>query len=122
MDVGIGEAGDDDTTAEVDDLGRRERGLVNPDPAGDAVAREGERPLGWNLRVERPDEAVLEDHAAQCSTLPRHGRPERSRVQPPGPGEGRGMKGEAMKRSAISRLLIVGSMVLTVAALSATAA
>ena len=52
-----------------------------------------------------------------------HACPKGDRVLWLGPGEGReSRKGEAMKQSAFSRLLVAGSLVLAVAALSATAA
>jgi len=63
VDVRVGEAGHDDAAAEIDDLGRRERRLVHADPAGDAAAGDRERALCRHLRVERPDEAVFENHA-----------------------------------------------------------
>ena len=69
VDVRVGEAGDDDATAEVEHLRRGKCRLVDADPTGDAVAGDRERSLGRNLRVERPDQAVLEDHGAQSSTL-----------------------------------------------------
>jgi hypothetical protein len=43
VDVGVREARDDAAAAQVDDLGRRERGLVRPDAARDPVARDRER-------------------------------------------------------------------------------
>ena len=75
VDVRVGEAGDDDATAEVEDLGRRERRFVDADAACDAVACDRERALGRHLRVERADEAVFEDHGSvmivRCSTTSR---------------------------------------------------
>ena len=62
VNVRVGEAGHDDTAAEVEHVGRRERRLVHADAARDELARDRERPLGRNLRVERADEAVREDH------------------------------------------------------------
>jgi hypothetical protein len=43
--------------------------LVHAAAAGDAVARDGERPRDRQLRVERPDRPVLEDHRALTLTL-----------------------------------------------------
>ena len=54
---------DDDAAAEVDDVRRGERRLVDADAARDPPAGDRERPLRRDLRVERPDQAVLEDHA-----------------------------------------------------------
>ena len=39
------------------------------DAAGDAVARDRERPCERQRRVERADDAVLEDHPASCSIM-----------------------------------------------------
>ena len=58
----VGEGGEDAAAAEVDDLGGRERRLVRPDAARDAVARDRERPGERQRRVERADDAVIEDH------------------------------------------------------------
>ena len=63
--------GSDDTAAQVDHLRRGERRLVHADTARDPLARDRERALRRHLRVERPDEAVLEDHAGNL----RRGRP-----------------------------------------------
>src|SRR6516165_7343642 len=64
MDVRVVEAGNHRAAAEVDDLGRGERRLVDADPAGDQLAGDRERALRRHLWVERPDQTVLEDHAA----------------------------------------------------------
>ena len=48
--------------AEVDRLGRGERRLVDADPAGDPRRRRSRARARRQLRVERADEAVLEDH------------------------------------------------------------
>src|SRR5262249_27083997 len=61
--VGVVQAGEDDAAAQVDDVGRGERGLVHSDAARDPLACDRERPLRRQLRVHRADEAVLEDHA-----------------------------------------------------------
>jgi hypothetical protein len=37
--------------------------LVRPDPSGDPVTGDRERPRSRKRRVEGPDDAVLEDHA-----------------------------------------------------------
>ena len=61
----VGEAGEDAAAAEIDDLRRCERGLVRADAAGDPVAGDRERPRDGQRRVERADDAVLEDHGAR---------------------------------------------------------
>ena len=54
--------------AEVDHLGRGQRCLVHPDAAGDRVARNRERTLGRELRIEGADDPVLEDHPRNLLT------------------------------------------------------
>ena len=61
--VRVGEPGNDDAAAQVDHLRRGERRLVHADAAGDPVAGDRERALRRHRRVERADEAVLEDHS-----------------------------------------------------------
>ena len=71
VDVRVREAGKHAAAAEIDDLRRRKRRLVRADAAGDPVAGDRERPRDRQRRVERPDDAVLEDHAGRilpCST------------------------------------------------------
>ena len=65
VDVRVREARKDAAAAEIDDLRRRERRLVRADAAGDAVARDRERPRDRQRGVERPDDSVLEDHAGR---------------------------------------------------------
>ena len=62
VDVGVGEAREDAPPGEVNALRARERGLVRPDAAGDAVAGDGECARDGEGRIHRPDDPVLEDH------------------------------------------------------------
>ena len=64
VDVRIREAGEHAAPAEVDDLGRGERRLVRPDPAGDPAPGDGERPRDRQRGIEGANDAVLEDHGA----------------------------------------------------------
>ena len=80
VDVRVGEPGHDGAPAEVDRLGRGERRLVDADAAGDPPARDRERALRRQRRVERADEAVLEDHGPECRDPAC-----RTRLRPPRP-------------------------------------
>src|SRR4029077_1907711 len=62
--VGVGETGENHPAAQIDDVGRGERSLMDADAARDAVARDRERSLRRDLRVHRPDETVLEDQGS----------------------------------------------------------
>jgi catechol 2,3-dioxygenase-like lactoylglutathione lyase family enzyme len=61
--VRVVEAGQDAPATQVDDLRARERRLVHADAAGDQHARDRDRAGKRELRVERADHAVVEDHA-----------------------------------------------------------
>jgi len=63
--VRVGEAGYDDAASEVEHLRGGERRLVHAHAAGDQPARDCECALRRDLGVERPDEAVLENHDEQ---------------------------------------------------------
>jgi hypothetical protein len=65
VDVGVVEAGQDAAAAEVDDVGRGERRLVDADAARDPVAGDRERAPCRQGRVHRPDDAVLENHSGE---------------------------------------------------------
>ncbi len=60
--VRVGEARNDAAAAEVDRLRTREHRLVDADASRDPVAGDGERGRERQRRVERADDAVLEDH------------------------------------------------------------
>src|SRR6266852_4704819 len=79
VDVRVGEAGEDAAAAEVDRLGACERGLVHADPARDAVAGDCQRARDRQGRVERANDAVVEDHGASLTRGAR-GRSEERRV------------------------------------------
>ena len=100
--------GQHDAPAEVDDVRRGERGLVDADAARDPLARDRERALRRDLRVERPDEAVLEDHRAResrcCVASAR--RSERARrVDAARDRDGRAAERAARRAAAIDRPL-----------------
>ena len=92
VDVRVGEGGEDAAAAEVDDVRARERRLVDADAAGDVRAGDRERPSCRQRRVERPDHAVLQDHArslartepfhSPCTALTRPGYSEASAPRP----------------------------------------
>ena len=65
--VRVGEAGQDAAAAEIDDVRARQRRLVGADPAGDGLARNGERALSRQAGVHCADGAVLEDHGSDSS-------------------------------------------------------
>ena len=62
VDVGVIEAGQHAPSAEIDDLGAGQGGLVHADAAGDLVGSDGERPGARQERVHRADDAVVENH------------------------------------------------------------
>jgi hypothetical protein len=66
VDVRVGEAGQHAPAAEVDDLRGGERSLVHADAARDPVSGDRERACLRKRRVERPDDAVLQDHRARA--------------------------------------------------------
>ena len=63
----VAEAGDDAAPAQVDSLRLRQRRLVRPDATGDQVAGDRERAHDRKGRLERADDAVLEDHVDRDS-------------------------------------------------------
>jgi hypothetical protein len=65
--VRVGEARQDAASAEVDRLGACERCLVHTDAAGNPVARDRHGTRDRQRRIERSDDAVLEDHAAETN-------------------------------------------------------
>jgi hypothetical protein len=62
VDVRVGEPRNDAAAAQVDDLRRRQDGLVRAHPARDPLAGDRERPRDRKCRIQRPDDAVIEDH------------------------------------------------------------
>ena len=103
VDVRVGERRQHAAAGEVDPLGRRQRPLVGADAAGDERPRDRERTAGRQRRVERADDAVVEDHAGstagssrRCSDRARRRRPgpcsrgEVPRAAGAGPTSGRG--------------------------------
>ena len=62
VDVRVCEARKHAAAPEVDDLGRSERRLVRPDPAGDPTARDGQRSRDRQRGIEGANAAVVEDH------------------------------------------------------------
>ena len=62
VDVGVVETRQDAAPAEIDDVGARERTFVCADTAGDPFACERERSSRGHRRLQRADDAVLEDH------------------------------------------------------------
>jgi hypothetical protein len=62
VDVRVAEARNDHASAQIDHLRRGERRLVDADAARDPVPGHRERPLRRDGRLQRADEATLEDH------------------------------------------------------------
>jgi hypothetical protein len=60
--VRVAESRDDAAAAEVDALRPGQRRLVRSDAAGDPLARDRQAPHDRQRRLERADDAVLEDH------------------------------------------------------------
>jgi hypothetical protein len=69
VDVRVRESRQDAAAAEVDPVRAGEGGLVRADPAGDALPRDREGRRLRERRVERADDAVLEDHGARIVSL-----------------------------------------------------
>ena len=74
VDVRVREPRDDAAPAEVDDVGRRQRGLVDADAAGDARSRDRERARDGQRLVHRAHDAVIQDHGADSSRRPEEAR------------------------------------------------
>ena len=66
MHVRVVEARHDTTPAEVDPLRAGQCRLVRADASRDALARDRQRPRGRHGRVERVDDAVVQDHSRDC--------------------------------------------------------
>jgi hypothetical protein len=64
VDVCVVEPRQHAAAAEVDDVRRGEGGLVDAHAAGETSAGDGKRTRHRHRRLERPDDAVLEDHGA----------------------------------------------------------
>ena len=63
VDVRVGEPGEDAAPAEIDDLGAGKDGLVRADPSCDVRAGDRKRTRGRQGRIQRADDAVVQDHA-----------------------------------------------------------
>ncbi len=103
MDVRVGEAREDAASAEIDSLRARQSGLVRADPAGDPVAGDRERCRLGQGRVERADDAVVQDHEARIVKSP---------WRADAPGDGRGVTGGVgASRMARHRAAVIRSAV-----------
>src|SRR5207244_8336220 len=65
VDVRVAEPGQNAAAAEIDAVGRHERGLVRAHAAGDPVARDRQRAGDGQRRFEGADGAVFEDHGPE---------------------------------------------------------
>src|SRR6476660_5677628 len=84
--MGVGEARQHATAAEVDAVGARQCAFVRTDAAGDPLACNRESSGGRQRRLHRPDDAVLDDHLNSVCRLDRTAR-EKHHLGPEGEKE-----------------------------------